>query len=122
MIFQMKEVNNSHIQALGEGQIKYKGQWYRESFILFNEEIITSWSHPEVKNLKIDDFKFALDSECELIVLGTGLNQVFPDRYLLTEILKRGKGIEVMDTKSACRTYNVISSEYRSVVAMLMIG
>ena len=118
----MKEENNLHIQALGEGQIKYKEQWYTESFILFNEEIITPWSHPEVKNLKINDFKFALDSECELILLGTGLNQVFPDRYLLTEILKTGKGIEVMDTMSACRTYNVISSEYRSVVAMLMIG
>ncbi len=118
----MKEENNSHIQALGEGQIKYKGHWYTESFILFNEEIITSWSHPEVKDLKIDDFKFALDSECELILLGTGLNQVFPDRYLLTEILKAGKGIEVMNTMSACRSYNVISSEYRSVVAMLMIN
>ena len=46
----MKEENNSHIQALGEGQIKYKGHWYTESFILFNEEIITSWSHPEVKD------------------------------------------------------------------------
>jgi uncharacterized protein len=55
----MKEENNSHIQALGEGQIKYKGHWYTESFILFNEEIITSWPHPEVKDLKIDDFKFA---------------------------------------------------------------
>jgi len=116
----MKEENNPHIQALDEGKIKYKGHWYTESFILFNEEIITSWSHPEVKDLKIDDFKFALESECELILLGTGLNQVFPDRYLLTEILKEGKGIEVMDTMSACRTYNVISSEYRSVVAMLM--
>ena len=117
----MKKENKLDIEELGQGKIKFKGQWYNESLILFNEEILTPWLHPHVEKLQIEDFKFALDTECELILLGTGLNQVFPNRYLTTEIYKQGKGIEVMDTVSACRTYNVIKSEYRSVIAMLMM-
>jgi uncharacterized protein len=36
--------------------------------------------------------------------------------------LSAGIGIEVMDTGAACRTFNVLVSELRRAVALLMVG
>jgi uncharacterized protein len=33
----------------------------------------------------------------------------------------RGIGVETMDTAAACRTYNILASEGRKVVALLLI-
>jgi uncharacterized protein len=55
------------------------------------------------------------------VVLGTGTRQRFPDTKLLGAVLARGIGCEVMDTGAACRTYNVLVSEDRPVVAALLL-
>jgi len=36
-------------------------------------------------------------------------------------LIERGIGVETMDTVAACRTYNVLASEGRSVVAALLL-
>ena len=33
-----------------------------------------------------------------------------------------GAGVEVMDSRAACRTYNIVASEGRNVVAAILIG
>ena len=35
--------------------------------------------------------------------------------------MARGIGVETMDTAAACRTYNILASEGRKVVAVLLI-
>jgi uncharacterized protein len=37
------------------------------------------------------------------------------------ELIVRGIGVETMDTAAACRTYNILASEGRKVVALLLI-
>ena len=59
--------------------------------------------------------------EPEVVLLGTGARQTFPDRELMLGLLQAGIGLEIMDTASACRTYNVLMSEGRRVVAALII-
>ena len=55
------------------------------------------------------------------MLLGSGASQCFPEPALLAPLLERGIGIEVMDTGAACRTYNVLVSEDRRVVAALFV-
>jgi uncharacterized protein len=38
----------------------------------------------------------------------------------MTAIMSRGVGFEVMATRAACRTYNVLTAEDRRVVAALL--
>ena len=57
----------------------------------------------------------------ELILLGTGTRQLFPDPHTTAGIFARGVGLEIMDTRAACRTFNVLVSEYRRVVAALFV-
>ena len=117
----MKETNNSLVESVGSGKIKYQGKWYTKSLIIGIDKIVYPWKHPDVSDLDMIDFEPFFDGNIEVILLGTGTKQVFPDSRLLTKILKRGLGIEVMDSKSACRTFNLLVSEYRRPLAMLIL-
>ena len=51
------------------------------------------------------------------MLLGTGPRQRFPSAAVMAALLTRGIGIEVMDNAAAARTFNVLASEGRRVVA-----
>jgi uncharacterized protein len=59
--------------------------------------------------------------EPELVLVGTGQHQQFPDASFGARFLRAGVGVEVMDTGAACRTFNVLVSEGRRVVAVLLL-
>ena len=88
----MNEINNSLIEARGPNKIKFKGVWYTESLIIFNNEVIHPWSHSAANELSIDDFSLAIENSCEVVLLGTGEQQIFPNHTLITSLLKNGIG------------------------------
>jgi len=56
----------------------------------------------------------------EVILIGTGLHQHFLPPDLLRPLLALGAGIEIMSTQAAARTYNILMTEGRRVVAALL--
>jgi len=58
----------------------------------------------------------------ELVVFGSGPRLRFPAPALLRPLIDARIGIETMDTAAACRTYNVLLAEGRSVVAALLFA
>lgn len=57
----------------------------------------------------------------DLLLIGTGPRQVFLAPALSALVLSRGIGCEAMDTAAACRSYNVLVAESRSVAAALFM-
>ena len=57
----------------------------------------------------------------KVLVIGSGPKQEFPAPEVLGAVMSRGIGCEVMDTGAACRTYNILASEGRTVVAALLL-
>jgi uncharacterized protein len=57
----------------------------------------------------------------ELVIYGSGTRLVFPPPALARVLFERRIGLETMDSAAACRTYNVLASEGRSVVAALIL-
>ena len=55
-----------------------------------------------------------------VLLLGTGLKQIFPSLATRRLFADAGIGLEAMDTGAACRTYNVLLAEKRAVAAALM--
>lgn len=53
-------------------------------------------------------------------LLGTGKRCEFPPVQLISELRELGVGLEVMDNFSAARTYEVLSSEGRKVMAIFL--
>jgi uncharacterized protein len=62
----------------------------------------------------------ALGLSPEVVLLGTGVRQVFPAAAFGARFLRAGVGFEVMDTGAACRTFNVLVAERRRALAVLL--
>ena len=62
-----------------------------------------------------------LSLEPEIVILGTGERQVFPEPSLFAAVAGRGVGLEVMDNGAACRTYNVLLAEGRRVALAIIL-
>jgi len=89
--------------------------------ILSAPDLITPWSPPDLNQLSIDHLAAVLEQQPELILLGTGTSHRFPAPELSMFIMRRGVGLEVMDTAAACRTFNVLNAEGRRVAAALFL-
>ena len=62
------------------------------------------------------------DDAPEVLLIGTGPRQVFLRPDVLRPLLALGIGIETMTTQAAARTYNILMSEERRVLALLLPG
>ncbi len=109
------------IQGYSDGEIRINDVRYRQSLLVTPDTLITEWGPESVATTGQGDFKAVHELDPEVVLLGTGVQQTFPSRELMLSVLETGVGLEVMDTASACRTYNVLMSEGRRVVAALII-
>jgi uncharacterized protein len=94
---------------------------YRHHLIITPERIFEPWQAPAVAKLGIADFDCLSGVELEVILLGTGQDQIFPPAVLQVELGRKGIGFEVMNTAAACRTFNILAGEGRKVAAALII-
>lgn len=92
------------------------------SFILAPSQLVEDWPVHAGAPLTADDLAPLLALDPELVVLGTGDTQVFPSAAVMAACLTRGVGIEVMNNPAAARTFNVLASEGRRVVAGFLLG
>ncbi len=92
------------------------------SFILSPNQILDNWLYNNVAELTSECFKPLIEQQPELVLLGTGAKLSFPSQQVLQSFHRAGIGVEVMNTASACRTFNVLVAENRYVIAgFLMI-
>jgi uncharacterized protein len=82
---------------------------------------VRPWAPRRVEDLLDEHFEQALALQPELVIFGSGPRQRFVSAALLRCLIERRIGVETMDTPAACRTYNVLASEGRSVLAALLL-
>jgi uncharacterized protein len=108
----------------------YERSWIEVNGIRFSQSLsVTSlsevppaiWATGHFDGLSASDFSPWADIGCELIVFGSGHKLRFPKPQWLQTLVSQGIGVETMDTPAACRTYNILASEGRKVVALLLI-
>ena len=109
------------IRAYGGGELRINDDTYRQTVMVSASVVLAL---PQVRGMNdLLDFDpsriLALDPE--LVLLGTGQRQIFPDASFRAQFLSVGIGFEVMDTGAACRTFNVLVAEQRRVVALLLV-
>ena len=91
------------------------------SVILTRDAVLADWRPPDVDRLSIADFEPLLALSPEVVLLGTGPRQRMPPPSLYAEFAARGIGLEIMDNRAACRTYNLLLGEFRDVAVALML-
>ena len=79
------------------------------------------WALADLAGLTPGHFEAARALAPELVIFGSGPGLQFVPAGLYRSLIEARIGIETMDTAAACRTYNVLASEGRSVVAALLV-
>ena len=105
---------------------------YGADFIVIGEQEIRSsclvtanslepWTPRSVEELRAEHLGALFELAPEVVVLSTGAKQLFPRAALRAEFASRRIGLEVMEVGAACRTYNVLVSEERRVLAAILL-
>lgn len=92
------------------------------SLLVTPELIVPDWQVAGFAALQAQHFAAMLLHNPEIALLGTGNRMRFPHPRLSAALTDAGIGLEVMDTKAACRTYNILVAEGRRVVVGLLLA
>ena len=107
------------IRAWERGRVRVADRWLEGHVIIAPDRIIEAWAVDSPAELGTEHLEPALALRPEIILLGTGDEQHLPDVELMAALAERAIGLEIMTTPAACRTFNVLLSEQRRVVAAL---
>lgn len=110
------------ITAYGAGWIEINGIRHQNSVLICSTGHQESIAISHITELSIENFQHLSDLSIDIVLLGTGRQQLFVTPDMLTPLMAKGIGFESMNTSAACRTFNVLSSEGRKVGALLCLS
>ncbi len=109
------------IRTYGPGRFLVSDREWREP-VLVTPTATTPWRVTRAEELSLASLSALKDAPTptELLVLGCGARAIFVPPPLRAELKAAGLALEVVDTGSACRIYNVLLAEGRRVAAALI--
>jgi len=84
-------------------------------------ELLSDWKPSKYSELKEQHLDAIYAMNPEIIIIGTGQTQIFPPAAILRRLAKEQIGFEIMDTQAACRTFNILMAEDRTIVAGIFL-
>ena len=97
-------------------------QPFTSSILLTRDRVIDDWNVADVAVMTPAHVEPILALEPDVVLLGTGARQRFPSQAVLAAFLQRGVGLEAMDNRAAARTWDILASEGRNVVAAFILS
>jgi uncharacterized protein len=110
------------IDAYGGGGFRVSGERVEGSILILNDEL-RPWPVTSLAGLgpeQIAEVLAAGSREVEFLLLGVGPKVAPPPPALRQALQAAGMGLEVMDTATAARVYNVLAAEGRRLAAALI--
>jgi len=117
---QVKSQVSIQIQSYVSGCVTINNIAYRQSMLVFPDKI-EPWSVQGMADFNEASCAALKVYGAEVILVGTGATLIFPPTSLFQYIRTEGFAIEWMDTAAACRTFQVLASEHRNVLAALIV-
>lgn len=96
-------------------------QALESSFIISPQTLIRDWRPQSFQGLQATDLEALFALQAEVIIIGCGGKQQLPSPEIWKALVQHGAGFEIMSTDAACRTYNVLLGEARSIAAAFFI-
>jgi len=110
-----------YVRRYQPGKITLNSGEHECSVIIHGDMVNAEWTPQSFEHLDEKAFEPLLERKPGIILLGTGAEQQFPDMALLAPFMRHNIGVDIMSTEAACRTYNILASEGRDVLAALLI-
>lgn len=108
--------------AYGDGYVSVNAVRHTGNLVVLPYRLIEGWTTANFDTLAHADFDFLAALDAEIVLLGTGNLIQFPRPDLLQPLMQARRGLEVMDIRAVCRTYNVLAGEKRKVAAALLFS
>jgi uncharacterized protein len=114
------DATRNTVTAYGPGYLEINRERHTGPLLVRPEGEVLGWGVESFETLGPEHFERLLELQPELVLVGTGERQRFPHPRLTAALASARIGFEVMDTRAACRTYNILVSEGRMVLAALL--
>ena len=101
--------------------VEINAQRYDFSMIVLPETPPQPWPVATFEDLTVEHFERIAQDAPDVVILGTGERQRFAHPRLVAGLAARRVGVECMDNKAACRTYNILMGEGRKVTLALIL-
>ncbi|HLX29694.1 MAG TPA: Mth938-like domain-containing protein [Casimicrobiaceae bacterium] len=121
MKFHLQAPTANIVTGCGPGWVRVGGDEYRENVVITADGVKPGFARHGFESLSAEDFSGLLESSPEIVLLGTGSTQRFVRPAITAPLHNANVGLEVMDTRAACRTYNILVAEGRPVTAALIV-
>ncbi len=122
MKLQPEKSNAPMVRAYGLDWIEIDHEKYTQSVLVSSlpDRPTRAWEPQRFAQLQAEHLAPLALCGAELVILGTGQRLRFPPPAWLAPFAVQRVGLETMDTAAACRTYNILASEGRKVIAALL--
>lgn len=109
------------IQGYREGGFTIGGVRHAGSVLVLPERTL-AWEVAELDEVSAMTLAPILEAEpaVEILVLGSGSRFAMVSQELRADLKSRGVSVESMDSRAACRTFNLLLAEDRRVAAALI--
>lgn len=128
------------VTAYGTGYVSINDQAYHRPIHFSPEGPVQEWPIDDISQLTLaalqeiagvvdapadplaflDGTPAQATSGIEIVLIGTGSRHTLLPQSIVAPLLRLGIGVEAMSTQAAARTYNILMSEGRQVVAALI--
>ncbi|HYH43764.1 MAG TPA: Mth938-like domain-containing protein [Burkholderiales bacterium] len=116
-----RAAGNNLFTGYGEGYVAINDQRFEHSIVVTPGNPVADWDAGSFEALTAAHFAALLTLKPEIVILGTGAKLRFPRPEVTRPLAEAQVGFEAMDTKAACRTFNILMAEGRQVVAAILV-
>lgn len=113
--------NGYTLTGYGKGYLAVNGTRYEHPLVVTPDAPPLPWPVVAISSLSAEAAGLLLAESPEIVIIGTGQSQIFPDPARLRPLIDAKIGLEIMNTPAACRTYNVLAGEGRRVLAAMFL-
>ena len=114
-------LGGNSISRHDEKSVWVNGVQHSSSLLVPWRGALQAWDLQRFEDLSAAHFEQILLLKPELVIFGSGSRIRFAKPLLYRRLIEARIGVETMNLAAACRTYTVLSSEGRAVLAALLI-
>jgi uncharacterized protein len=108
------------VTAYSDTYLEINRQRFAHAVVLWPQGEVLAWGPTDFDQISAESLAGLAEQFPEVVLLGTGAKQRFLPPSVSAALSEKRIGIEAMTTAAACRTYNILVSEGRKVVALLL--
>ena len=116
-----KAAGRNLFTGYGDGYVAINDRRYDHAVVVVPEGEVERWNPDSLEKVTAADLEALRERAPELVILGTGATHRFPRPEVTRPLAAAGISFESMDTKAACRTYNLLMAEGRQVLAAILV-